>query len=359
MYSLSCYLQWLLYSSSGQKYLTAKKKIPFLVKQQEQKFQKGAKYLKKGVSGQVYSTEFIDHFPIIIKYAKRWDSFTDILHEYAIAMFGTNKLRYICPNYGYSFALYQKEDFQSRGLVMEKIPGMTFLEMLELYIQKRDSKYIIRFLKVFFQLILALELGQETVFFTHYDLHMENVVLYEPAPGQYIEFHYHTLTGVISFKSPYIAKIIDYGRSYIHDGEDSKNIYDQLCQLDECRPDCGADYGFGTFPLSNEHRFYHIVTQKKNESHDLRFLHSVLTALKTFPTPPWFKEYTDSINLEYTHRYGTAEKSCKRKVCDVAGIYKKLCTILPLSNVQLDGYHTVKYGDLHIYGNKPIEFIKV
>jgi hypothetical protein len=212
-------------------------------------------------------------------------------------------------------------------------------------------------LPILFQVYYPLY--QMSKVFTHYDLHMENVVLYEPAPGQYIEFHYHTLTGVISFKSPYIAKIIDYGRSYIHDGEDSKNIYDQVCQLDECKPDCGEDYGFGSFPLSNEHRFYHIVTQKKNESHDLRFLHSVLTALKTFPTPAWFKEYTDSINLEYRHMYGTAEKSCKRKVCDVAGIYKKLSTILPLSNVQLDGYHTVKYGDLHIYGNKPIEFRKI
>ena len=56
--------------------------------------------------------------------------------------------------------------------------------------------------------------------------------------------------------------------------------------------------------------------------------------------------------------YGTAEKSCKRKQCDVEGVYKKLSTLLPLSNVELDGYHTVKYGDLHIYGDKPIEFRK-
>ena len=194
--------------------------------------------------------------------------------------------------------------------------------------------------------------------FTHYDLHMDNVVLYEPAPGQYIQFHYHTAKGVVSFKSPDIAKIIDYGRSYIHDGETSKDIYDHVCQLDECKPNCGEDYGFGTFPLSNEHGFYHIVTQKKNESHDLRFLNTVLDTLKTFATPAWFKTYIDSIKLEYTHMYGTAEKSCKRKQCDVEGVYKKLSTLLPLSNVELDGYHTVKYGDLHIYGDKPIEFRK-
>jgi hypothetical protein len=32
--------------------------------------------------------------------------------------------------------------------------------------------------------------------------------------------------------------------------------------------------------------------------------------------------------------------------------------IIPLSNVQLDGYHTEKYGDLYIYGDKPLEFRK-
>ena len=80
--------------------------------------------------------------------------------------------------------------------------------------------------------------------------------------------------------------------------------------------------------------------------------------MKTFVTPAWFKEYTDSIKLEYKHMYGTPEKSCKRKQCDVEGVYKKLEKIIPLSNVQLDGYHTDKYGDLYVYGDKPIEFRK-
>jgi len=194
--------------------------------------------------------------------------------------------------------------------------------------------------------------------FTHYDLHTENVVLYEPSPGKYIQYHYHTEKGVITFKSPYIAKIIDYGRAYFKDGEDSKTIYDQVCRLPECENICGDERGFGSFPLSNEKRFYNIVSQKKNESHDLRFLTMVLDLLKPLATPAWFKKYVD-INVEYKHHYGTAEKSCKRKQCDVEGVYKKLEKIMPLANAQLDGYHTVKYGDLHIYGDKPIEFRKI
>jgi hypothetical protein len=84
----------------------------------------------------------------------------------------------------------------------------------------------------------------------------------------------------------------------------------------------------------------------------------VLDLLKPFATPAWFKKYID-INVEYKHRYGTAEKSCKRKQCDVEGVYKKLEKIMPLANAQLDGYHTVKYGDLHIYSDRPLEFRKV
>ena len=195
--------------------------------------------------------------------------------------------------------------------------------------------------------------------FTHYDLHTENVVLYEPVSGKYIQFHYHTATGVISFKSPYIAKIIDYGRSYINDGETSKDIYDQVCKLKNCDPNCGVDKGFSMFELSNEEDFYHIVTQKKNESHDLRFLNMILDEVKTMPTPVWFKEYMDSFKLVYDEPYGTVEKSCPDKICDVEGLYRHLEHVLPLSNVQLDGYHTVKYGDLHIYSDKPLEFRKV
>jgi len=194
--------------------------------------------------------------------------------------------------------------------------------------------------------------------FTHYDLHTNNVVLYEPVPGKYIQFHYKTETGVITFKSPYIAKMIDYGHSYFKDDEDSKDIYDRVCQLDECKPRCGVNFGFAAFPLTNEVNFYHIVTQKKNESHDLRFLKMVLDELKKFATPAWFNEYTDSFNIEYEQYYGTPEKSCPEKHCDVASVYAQLEKILPLSNVQLDGYHTVKYGDLYVYGDKPIEFRK-
>jgi hypothetical protein len=193
--------------------------------------------------------------------------------------------------------------------------------------------------------------------FTHYDLHDENVILYEPVPGKYIQYHYETDNGVISFRSPYIAKIIDYGRSYIDDGETSKDIYKKVCKLPKCKP-C-EDYGFGSFPLSNKRDFYHIVSQKKNESHDLRFLNIVLRTLRSFALPVWLKLYLDKFNVVYKETYGTPEHFCKRKTCSVTEAYQLLERVVPLANVQMDMYHTDKYGDLYIYKDKPMEFRKI
>lgn len=51
--------------------------------------------------------------------------------------------------------------------------------------------------------------------FTHYDLSLENVLLYIPKQNNYIQYYYHCSDGtIIDFKSHYLVKIIDYARSY-------------------------------------------------------------------------------------------------------------------------------------------------
>lgn len=49
--------------------------------------------------------------------------------------------------------------------------------------------------------------------FTHYDLHPSNVLLCEPVLGKYYKYILNDRT-VVEFKSKYIVKIIDYGRSF-------------------------------------------------------------------------------------------------------------------------------------------------
>jgi hypothetical protein len=204
---------------------------------------------------------------------------------------------------------------------------------------------IIHVLPILFQVYYPLFHMRKN--FTHYDLHTDNVLLYEPAPGKFIQYHYHTDTGVISFQSPYIAKIIDYGRSYFKDGEDSKDIYDQVCRLPECRDMCGDQRGFASFPLSNEQQFYHIVSQKKNESHDLRFLTMVLDMVKDYVA--WAGEF----KVVYDHQYGTPERSCQHHQCDVEGVYRKLETM------KLDNIRGIVYGEVHVYSDRPLTFRKI
>jgi hypothetical protein len=82
--------------------------------------------------------------------------------------------------------------------------------------------------------------------FTHYDLHSDNILIYEPVIGKYIQYHYFVDGNEISFKSKYIVKIIDYGRCYFHDTDtnNSMNIHEKICNEKQCDPECGEDYGY-------------------------------------------------------------------------------------------------------------------
>jgi hypothetical protein len=132
---------------------------------------------------------------------------------------------------------------------------------------------------ILFQLYIPLAQMKET--FTHYDMHLNNLYLYEPAPGKYIQYHYYLTPGgaPVSFKSKYMLKIIDYGRSYFKDTtEDSQSLYDnKICKIPACNTAetnrCGYNVGFQwlmTMPEENKYkRSHHLNAHKKNESYDL------------------------------------------------------------------------------------------
>jgi hypothetical protein len=116
--------------------------------------------------------------------------------------------------------------------------------------------------------------------FTHYDLHFENVLVYEPVVGEHIEYHYYAGDKKTVFKSKYIAKIIDYGRCYFNDKSgtshtsESKKFYDNLvCK--ECKPQCGKGKGYEWFKTDHMSNSGFICSQKLNPSHDLRLLYTI------------------------------------------------------------------------------------
>jgi hypothetical protein len=143
-----------------------------------------------------------------------------------------------------------------------------------------------------------MPLSQLKYIFTHYDLHLGNILIYEPVKGKYIQYNYHLDNGdIVKFKSPYIVKIIDYGRCYYKYDHEVNNpnpltIYRNVCLEAKCRirnkdftikSRCGTDMGFTWLdPYLNENGFF-ISSSINNQSHDLRLLNNI------------FKEYEKSI----------------------------------------------------------------
>lgn len=235
-------------------------------------------------------------------------------------------------------------------------------------------------LGVLFQIYQPLaELKNE---FTHYDLHLDNVLVYEPVKGSYIEYHYHVeKETVIRFKSAYIAKIIDYGRSFFVDAENpdvtgsSKRIYKELCSLRECEPDCGYDYGFAWLaPNSkNPKHNYFISSQMRNWSHDLRLLDMLHRQSKN----PSYKKAIAMVEREnpalhklvkrvkYEINYGTEENldskhtSHTRHILNVEDAKNALQELA--AGTHITAYlDKTKLGDMHVYSDgRPLQYISV
>ena len=228
---------------------------------------------------------------------------------------------------------------------------------------------------ILFQIYYPLSLLSET--FTHYDLHLENVMLYNLDASKYIHYHYHLSSGrIVSFKSRYIVKIIDYGRSYFKDVEsniDSKKIRnDELCKIQKCRPNCGENVGFGWLKNNLSNNDFYIDSTQMNNSHDLRLINSIkLLKLGIFIHDANFSDfftntvYGKNIKNPKDKQYGTkpaVDSYVKnRKIQTVNDALLSLDNVLTYGSFNIDNesaYRTyTKIGDLHIYGkDKPMKY---
>ena len=125
--------------------------------------------------------------------------------------------------------------------------------------------------------------------FTHYDLHMGNVLLVPcPEPNEVFRFIVKTPAGASYIYSRYLPKIIDYGRSFfstiVPDGSvvSSATIRDDLCIVDTRLPagQCCRDQGVWLdTPLDASSGF--VRSSVRNVSHDLRLMHGICQVLLT------------------------------------------------------------------------------
>ena len=206
--------------------------------------------------------------------------------------------------------------------------------------------------------------------FSHYDLHDANVLIYEPEKGKYINYHYHHEDGTETvFYSPYIPKIIDYGRSFFDNGNlTSRKIYDKICSVSDCEPDCGYQYGLGWLdPIPT----ITISSSQKNESHDLRLLKLISSDMEKLldihhvePTEDTFvetkkvlKKVVYGVSLPKDEKsYGTKEnlKIASAKIYNVNGAYLALKSAIQKPKVLEENQKNYNkfsnlLGSFHIY----------
>ena len=303
---------------------------------------------------------------------------------------GLKKLRVVHP-VNVSFAC--EHSLYMAVLIQHLNDAMTFNSLLT------NNDFIAKdMLNVLYQVYMPLAMLSKE--FTHYDLHDSNVLLYEPVKGKYIHYHYHInhpTNGptVTSFKCKYIAKIIDYGRSFFNDNDNprftgsSKGIYTEVCAEPKC-PKCGEDQGFAYLQKSTKKDLienYGICSQIHNESHDLRLLYMIRCRLKqntkSIIAGPLIMEalekvvYGKGVKLDaemkkllaadpnqWVH-FGTLEQNATglpKKINNVNDAYKELQRLVSVIGFRNANhmYYTLydKLGDLHIYDDgRPMRYV--
>ena len=277
--------------------------------------------------------------------------------------------------------------------LIEHIKGSATLfdKMNDYYFVKYDVIYAL------FQVYFTLNMMKDL--FTHYDLHGMNVLVYIPVPDKYIQYHYHSTTSVVSFKSPYMVKIIDYGRSYFNHVEknvESEEIRKLICAQPDCNippSKCGETSGFGWLNTKSAKSSWFINSSAINRSHDVRLLTTLIDYLKTWvihpAIPKIIKANKDldldtnkNINLlfgraklKYTTKYGTPQlltSGLPKKINNIMDAFSVLQSICANQSfvTQNDTCYNIgehreaygKIGDLHIYddgSNKDMEFVAV
>lgn len=156
-----------------------------------------------------------------------------IAHEFFIAH-QLNKLRADIPNFVYGYGMfrcqspYSTEDGIPRAcpippmlwedepridernyLIMEYVkPGIPLLNI----VGRLSFEQV---MMVYFQVISACAVAYDRMKFTHYDLHMANVILQSTNGNEEIFIPYTFEDRTIYIRTRVIAKILDYGTSYV------------------------------------------------------------------------------------------------------------------------------------------------
>ncbi len=219
-------------------------------------------------------------------------------------------------------------------------------------------------------------------YFTHYDLHMENVVLYSIPNNQHIDVEAITENGIISFKTKYLPFIIDYGRSYFNCSAieaglvNSQQLMKTVCLKDvrgsnECPQYCGNDVGYSftgdympatdSFKQTGKQDYY-INRTTRNKSHDLRCLSYLKDKMKfnqLDSSISWIRLWKQLINdilyEENYDKFGMPEITSKPgKINNVSDAFESLKTIM--MQPEYAEHHAPQFAFTTSYGKLVVDF---
>jgi hypothetical protein len=127
--------------------------------------------------------------------------------------------------------------------------------------------------------------------YTHYDLHLQNVMFFEVPDNKKMEIIYNLNGKIYKIYTCFIPIIIDYGRSYVDCLKIDDSIYSKVfteiaCSNELCntldQPKCNSKESGLVIEkndndvYSKQENFYYINLRNKNESFDLRYLHNIM-----------------------------------------------------------------------------------
>lgn len=262
------------------------------------------------------------------------------------------------PDY-YALMLEYIDNFKTFDKLM-----MDFLEKKKITKTEYSDFFNIEFLSILFQIYIPLY-GLRKVF-THYDLHTDNVLIQKidldgSSNNQCISFKYNVNGINIEFKSKYMIKIIDYGRSYIEDltHDVIKEVCDNYYTCGTEKNVCGSKKGYAFVGQQAEvkRRGKKVLVSdfNKNESQDLRLLHM------------FNKYYTDTIDkniLDENSIYNEIDKFIISKILymttfstpEIINNSKSSSELHKLSNskkqhepMDIKNIEDVVYGLIYIY----------
>ena len=246
------------------------------------------------------------------------------------------------------------------SILIQNIKGAQTLEAF--YYNVPNIEFINEFKFILFQIYMPLYcLGRS---YTHYDLHPSNILIYKPVNGKCINFHYDIGNGeIIHFKSPYIVKIIDYGRNYFYIDEfnNTKIIFDHMkkLKLETCYPGIYGNASNNADLLT----LFKILDYKYPKMKNRFNSNSFKYADDRDRANNWDDKDTIHLKPDTTREYklfmDITASSEKRTINTISDIYNKLKDILKFNNRNPNFLNNSNnLGDLYIFTDgRPLTYI--